>query len=358
MRTIQRSLRWVTHRVFVTLLTALAGGAVLVYLRYRQAMAANEERITHGGKIAKTPRGVIEYGEIGEGQPVLVSHGAGGGYDQGLAFQELVGRGYRLIAPSRFGYLNTPYPSDPSGAAQADAYACLLDYLKIERVHVIAFSAGGPSALQFALRYPERVKALVMVSAISNAKLVDPRPIDLSREPFMSLMLTDFAYWTATTYFPTETLAFFGVSREAQQRLSPEENARLHRILQMMLPIGARKAGNINDPAHWFEKGAFALENIKAPTLVIHAIDDTFVPLAHGQYTANHIPNARLKTYDYGGHLVAVRQVVAGEIKRFLARYSDRSGYARHYPAIASLRRTPLVRERMQREPGTTANTG
>lgn len=195
-----------------------------------------------------------------------------------------------------------------------------MDYLGVGHVSVVAVSAGGPSALQFALRYPDRTDGLLMVSAISDASLIDPRPVDPSKDPLLSALLTDFAFWAAVTYFPDRALAFFGVPMEAQQRLTPEEHDRALRVLRMILPMSMRKTGNFNDPAHWFERGVFALEKIKAPTLVIHAVDDTFVSLAHGQYTAEHIPNARLKSLDFGGHFVYVRDEALKEMAAFVAR--------------------------------------
>jgi CubicO group peptidase (beta-lactamase class C family) len=56
-----------------------------------------------------------------------------------------VGEGFRIIAPSRIGYLRIPLPQDASPAAQADAYACLLDALNISKVAVVGVSAeaGG-----------------------------------------------------------------------------------------------------------------------------------------------------------------------------------------------------------------------
>jgi len=65
-------------------------------------------------------------------------------------------------------------------------------------------------------------------------------------------------------------------------------------------------------------RGDFALEGIRAPTLVVHARDDTFVAFAHGEYTARHIPNARLASFDSGGHFVIVRDAAAAEIVTFL----------------------------------------
>jgi 2-hydroxy-6-oxonona-2,4-dienedioate hydrolase len=97
-----------------------------------------------------------------------VIYGAGGDYDQGLLIGELIlGEGHRIIAPSRFSYLGAEIPVDPSNEAQADAYSCLLDTLDVERAVVLGFSTGGPSALQFVLRHPQRTKTLIMAAAIS-----------------------------------------------------------------------------------------------------------------------------------------------------------------------------------------------
>jgi 2-hydroxy-6-oxonona-2,4-dienedioate hydrolase len=50
----------------------------------------------------------LEYAVIGEGEPMLVVHGAEGGFDRGIDMTgAMAGRGYRLIAPSRFGYLRS-----------------------------------------------------------------------------------------------------------------------------------------------------------------------------------------------------------------------------------------------------------
>jgi pimeloyl-ACP methyl ester carboxylesterase len=70
-----------------------------------------------GSLVASTDAGPIEYAERAAGVPILSIHGAGGGFDRGLALaSELVDEDYRIIAPSRFGYLRTPVP--PEGLAE------------------------------------------------------------------------------------------------------------------------------------------------------------------------------------------------------------------------------------------------
>lgn len=96
---------------------------------------------------------------------MLVVHGNGGGFDQGLGLaHDYLGEGFQVIAPSRFGCLRSPLPDGATVALQADAYACLLDALHIRQVAVFTTSAGVTSSLQFAMRQPERVTALVLHS--------------------------------------------------------------------------------------------------------------------------------------------------------------------------------------------------
>ena len=60
----------------------------LTYTRYQRDLRRRLDRISADSQIARTPCGPIEYAVAGEGPPVLVVHGAGGGYDQGLELGE------------------------------------------------------------------------------------------------------------------------------------------------------------------------------------------------------------------------------------------------------------------------------
>ena len=158
-------LRATTGRSIAIFIGVLVTGLiVLIFAGYQRDIRQARKRILAGSQIADTPCGLIEYAVAGDGDPILVAHGAGGGYDEGLDLtRELTQRGFRVVAVSRFGYLRTPIPADASPAAQADAYACLLDTLNISRAAIVGVSAGAPSSMQFALRYPERTSALVLL---------------------------------------------------------------------------------------------------------------------------------------------------------------------------------------------------
>jgi len=122
------------------LLIAGALGAALL-IAFHRDLEIHRQRVATGSRIVTTRCGPVELAETGIGPPLLLVHGTGGGYDQGLnAGTDLAVPGLRVIAPSRFGYLRTPYPQDASAEAQADQFACLLDSLGISSIAVLGIS--------------------------------------------------------------------------------------------------------------------------------------------------------------------------------------------------------------------------
>src|SRR5687767_627021 len=117
MRTRLRFAVWLSLGIFIV------AGSIVGYL-YQRDLSRAHALAESGSEMIATACGPIEAAIIGNGPPLLLVHGAGGGFDQSLFFaRTLSERGIRIIAPSRFGYLRTPLPADASPAAQADAHA-------------------------------------------------------------------------------------------------------------------------------------------------------------------------------------------------------------------------------------------
>ena len=86
----------------------MAGLLGIAIFFYQKELGRAHQAALRGSLVISTDAGPIEYAERGHGTPV---HGAGGGFDQGLALSTgFVGQDFRIIAPSRFGYLRTPAP--------------------------------------------------------------------------------------------------------------------------------------------------------------------------------------------------------------------------------------------------------
>lgn len=115
--------------------------------------------------VASTARGHIEYLERKENHAaihgtILTIHGAMGGYEQSDILGKAVGpEGYRYIAVSRPGYLQTPLKGNESPEAQADLLAALLDELGIQKAIIMAISGADiplytlPCVIQSAARH-------------------------------------------------------------------------------------------------------------------------------------------------------------------------------------------------------------
>jgi 2-hydroxy-6-oxonona-2,4-dienedioate hydrolase len=303
----------------IVLAVAIPGG--LIYRQYQHDMSLAYQRVLSGGKIIETACGPIQYAEFGEGAPMLIVHGAGGGYDQGEYFAKLIGGNYRWIAPSRFGFLGTPVPDGANSSLQADAYACLLDALGIDQVGVVGVSMGGPSSLLFALHYPQRTRSLVMISAASHA--IPPRPAVLAA--LFSVFLDDFVFWSMVHLSPDGLLAALGVPLEVQKQLSPKEVAQLNAFLESIMPMGARRNGQLLEQ-HMSEYDAEQIHNIQAPTFVLHARDDTLVFFEQGEFTARNIPGAQLIPMEKGGHLALMLDINAGAKEKLLEFLEQHNG--------------------------------
>lgn len=286
-------------------------------------------------KIIETARGPVETAFVGQGPAVLVIHGCPGGYDQGLIAARLVnGHRFKFISLSRPGYLRTPLRVGATPESQADSYAALLDALEIPNAGIIGISGGAPSALQFALRHPERCRALVTVSAISQrlsqAELRKCKSVlrrilfivDLVSELVKNLIPVVAQKWRKIV----PSVISNNPDLEAQALTRQENVSLILGLLRSLVTISSRRAGLENDGVQLSTMPIYPLENIKTPTLVLHGSEDRLVSLTHANFIAETVPNAKLKIVKGGGHLFFAnhrRQVIPAVVE-FLKLSSDK----------------------------------
>ena len=298
---------------------------VLILWRFNTDVTTAREQAMRGGETIQTQCGVIEYEEAGEGAPLLMIHGSGGGHDQGMAFGgAFAQQGVRVIAVSRFGYLGTPMPADASPDAQADAHACLLDALDIPQAAVLGASAGALSAMQLAIRHPDRVNALILLVPIAYhpATVADTvqAPSPLARRALLSLIGSDFVYWTAMHIARGQVIRrVLATPPELVAAASPAEQARVNAMVDRILPVSVRAEGLGNEARVTTNLRPYDLAAIRAPTLLISARDDGYGTYANAEYTASRIANAEFIGFEQGGHVWVghddeVRRAVLGHV--------------------------------------------
>jgi pimeloyl-ACP methyl ester carboxylesterase len=283
---------------------AVAGGVGA--RAFARDLAAARRRVAGRSAVVDTPFGKVEFAQAGSGPPLLVSHGTGGGFDMALAMPGgLVERGLQVIAPSRFGYLRSDFPADPSPGRQADEFAALLDHLRVERVVVAGGSAGAVPALHFAARHPQRCRGLVLLVPAANTRGHDP----VAMGPALAwivrrLLASDLAFWLALRAAPELLIGTLLATDPALLRtVEPAERARAHRILAELMPIGERARGMLNDARIASEPLGLDLHGLDVPTLVVSAEDDRFGTAGTARDIAARMPRARLSMLPSGGHV-------------------------------------------------------
>jgi 2-hydroxy-6-oxonona-2,4-dienedioate hydrolase len=298
---------WSSARIGAAINGALLIGLLSVGLVEFRADMTDARGRTSGSSLLTTSFGPIEYATLGTGTPVLAIHGTAGGWDQGLsAASGIIPFGYRVIAPSRFGYLRTPWRDDATPALEADVFAAMLDSLGIARVVVMSWSAGSSPALQFALRHPDRVSK--MVSFVPGAGGI----VEASGGPptwlIAALFKWNFPIWAAQRIAPGTMLKFVAVPASLLPTLAPHDRAALDDVIMGVFPVSARHDGMVYDARNQSgATGNYPLERITTPTLFISAEDDLYRTMRAARHAAGIVPGAQLIAYETGGHLLLGR---------------------------------------------------
>jgi pimeloyl-ACP methyl ester carboxylesterase len=273
-------------------------------------------------KTADTPSGPVQYVDVGEGPAVLFVHGSPGGCDQGaLMTQFVVEAGFRVVAPSRPGYLDTPLTDDNATPEQQAALElALVDSLGIDDLRLMCWSGGGPSTYLLAARNPERVRAVVAIAAVSTS-------YTFAHPHEESLLVGRFGTWfmkSLAKHAPKEVVSMMAseegdLTKEQAKALSEHvwnEPAKRAFVLGLMDTVtGHRKVGLKNDEQQYPEIDDLGLASITAPTLLVHAEADSDVPIDQSEHAAASIPGAELHRVDAGTHISVWTEPSSDEIQ-------------------------------------------
>jgi pimeloyl-ACP methyl ester carboxylesterase len=205
-----------------------------------------------------------------------------------------------------------PYPV---ADLAADAVA-VLDDAGERTAHVYGLSFGGMVAQELALRHPERVDALVIgATTPGGASHVAGDPAALSLFVRATAMAGEEAAWAAVPHLYGER-----TRRRRGQRIADDVATRLEHAAGPVARTQQLLAAASHDAAG-------RLEDIAAPTLVVHGGEDVIVPVENARLMHERIPGARLRVWPAAGHLYVTDEPRADrEIARFLSRHGRRPG--------------------------------
>lgn len=273
---------------------------------YRQALTQADIRLEGQSSLFEAASGTLEYAVAGQGPPLMMIHGTGGGFDQGLLFAQAIrNRQFQIISPSRFGYLRSAFPGDPTPARQADALVELMDHLGLERLPVVGGSAGAMIAAEIALRHPDRCSHLILLVPAANLTGRDPVKFSALQQMIVDTVLgSDWWFWSLLQVAPGRMMrTLLATDPALLGTVSAAERKRAELILAQISPISRKQSGLRND-AYWAgAPSQTAFERIATPTLIVSCEDDLFGTAATARQLAERISGALLKVYTTGGHI-------------------------------------------------------
>jgi pimeloyl-ACP methyl ester carboxylesterase len=252
----------------------------------------------------------------GEPSPVLFVHGLGGRWQNWIENIAPVARDRRVVAIDLPGFGRSQLPTEPiSIHGYAAALERVCDLLELDAVTLVGNSMGGAITAEMAVRFPDRVERLVLVSAaaisiadfnpapaaalmsaIAHTPLGNPEGVRAILGRRRARHLAFAALVRHPTLIDTETLCELVGGRGAPGL------------------VGAMSAMIANEL-----RGELA--DIDMPTLVVHGRNDMLVPVADSVWLSQRLPDAELEIFEDTGHLAMLERPI--RFNKLLLRFAS-----------------------------------
>ena len=235
----------------------------------------------------------VYYDDLGAGHPLLLLTGLGASRLGWRKQLEPFSARYRVInMDNRDAGDSVPDTGPYSIADMAEDVVGVIRNLKLERIYLAGISMGGFISMELAIRHPELVEKLVLVStSAGGATNVQAKP------EILALLVRD----EAEDIELAARRTFTAIAGKGYMAAHPEDLDEIVKSMKdkpMPLESFQRQLGAV-----MVHDASGRLDQISAPTLVIHGDYDPLVPYENGKYLAAHIKGARLSTYPGVGHL-------------------------------------------------------
>ena len=246
----------------------------------------------------------LYYEDTGIGTPVVFAHEFAGDFRSWEPQVRHFARRYRCVAYNARGWTPSEVPQDVAAYSQArarDDIRCALDYLKIDKAHVVGLSMGGFATLHFGLSYPDRARSLV-VAGVGYGAEKDQRERFRNEAVVIANKLEKegmAAFAEAYAYGPT---------RVQFENKDPRGFAEFK---QQLAEHSAKGAANTQLGVQRERPSIFDLEpqlkTLKVPTLILNG-DEDWPCLLPGVFMKRMIPSAALQLIPNSGHTINIEE--------------------------------------------------
>lgn len=298
-------MKWIA-RVFLAVVLIFAIGVGGLWIWTRLLVADAQSRFPPVGLLAQVNGQLVHYVDEGEGPTVVLLHGANGALQdwKETVFDDLLARGYRVVAIDRPGHGYSDRP--PDGPVLADRQARivhnLLRQLGVERPVMVGFSWSGALVLSYALQYPMQTAAVV---SIAGGAYPWPGPIDLKWR---------FPTWPVIGDLLVEILPMpvsrFVLEKVAGQAFGPAPVAPGY-LENAPVPLALRpgsyraNAEDVRLLKGFLAEQSAGYDQLQLPVVIVHGTGDTVVsPSIHSVALDAVAPDSDLTLIENAGHVL------------------------------------------------------
>jgi pimeloyl-ACP methyl ester carboxylesterase len=250
----------------------------------------------------------------GQGEPLVLIMGLGGGHGAWFFQIRAFRKHYRLITFDNRGVGRTDRPGESYATrTMADDTVGLMDSLGIEKAHILGVSLGGMIAQEVAVNYPQRVKKLILVSTTAGMDETRDVPSELLKAAGIDESSA------------VDDIRSVDINKLMSSLNSLAFNRRIYKMFVLPLTYLYMRRVGIDGLLGQFEAamGHNTLDRlhlIEAPTLVMTGSADRLIPPDSSDVIASRIPSARLVKVEGGSHtfLAEMRNRFNKEVLDFL----------------------------------------
>ncbi len=260
------------------------------------------------GKSIKAGKYMVNYHDVGEGDVVFLIHGSGPGvtaYANWGKVMPLLKKNKRVIAPDMlgFGYSERPEGIKYTMDLWVQQTIDLMDALEVDQADIVGNSFGGALALSLAIKYPERVRKIVLMGSMG---------IEFN----LTYGLDRVWGYEASVEFMRSVLDLFTYNKEmitdelAKIRYSASVEPGFQESFSSMFPYPRQSSVTM------MASDEDDIKKIKAPALIVHGRDDLVIPVSNAYKLFDLLEDSQLHIFGKCGHWTQIEHT--GEFCRLI----------------------------------------
>jgi len=257
----------------------------------------------------------IHYRDVGEGPVLILLHGMFSSLHTWEEWIDILKNDFRIIAVDAPNYgLTGPHPQGMFKHIYSEFLNDFTDALDIKECMLAGNSLGGWMSWEFAARYPDKVKKVILIDAAGFFFVV----------PWLLMVLAipGATFTSSLIKFPKP--AFKSVLRDVYGDASRLTKKKIDLYYDLMMRTGNRASGA--NVVHYIRnRGGFPagyMKKMTQPTLIMWGEKDRWIPIRHVKSFLKNIRNSEAKTYPGVGHMPMEEtpEITAEHAREFLLR--------------------------------------